>query len=126
MKATDIVILLTVAAAFVAAVVHSIRARKKRGGGCCGCGCGCADCHAAAPCGGRDKKRSAEAKPCRQEGDAPSRGAASSAAHRTETVRGAGYPAVHGTGTSPADGTEGSVNAPAPAVVEAVLPKDKL
>lgn len=125
MKATDIVILLAVAAAFVAAVVHSIRARKKRGGGC-GCGCGCADCHAAAPCGGRDKKRSAEAKPCRQEGDAPSRGAASSAAHRTETVRGAGCPAVHGTGTSPADGTEGSVNAPVPAVVGAVLPKDKL
>ncbi len=111
MKATDIVILLTVAAAFVAAVVHSIRARKKRGGGC-GCGCGCADCHAAAPCGGHDKKRSAEAKPCRQEGDTPSRGAASSAAHRT--------------GTSPVDGTEGSVNAPVPAVVGAVLPKDKL
>lgn len=125
MKATDIVILLTVAAAFVAAVVHSIRARKKRGGGC-GCGCGCADCHAAAPCGGRDKKRSAEAKPCRQEGDALSRGAASSAAHRTETARGAEYPVAHGTGTSPADGTEGSVNAPAPAVVGAVLPKDKL
>ena len=125
MKATDIVILLAVAAAFVAAVVHSIRARKKRGGGC-GCGCGCADCHAAAPCGGRDKKRSAEAKPCRQEGDTPSRGAASSAAHRTETVRGAGCPAVHGTGTSPADGTEGSVNAPVPAVVGAFLPKDKL
>ena len=125
MKATDIVILLAVAAAFVAAVVHSIRARKKRGGGC-GCGCGCAGCHAAAPCGGRDKKRSAEAKPCRQEGDAPSRGAASTAAHRTETVRGAGCPAVHGTGTSPADGAEGSVNAPVPAVVGAVLPKDKL
>ena len=121
MKATDIVILLAVAAAFGAAGVHSIRRRKKRGGGC-----GCADCHAAAPCGGRDKKRSAEAKPCRQEGDAPSRGAASSAAHRTETVRGAGCPAVHGTGTSPADGAEGSVNAPVPAVVGAVLPKDKL
>lgn len=44
MSPADIVILLLVAAALVGAVVHSIRARKKRGGGC-GCGCsGCTGC----------------------------------------------------------------------------------
>ena len=44
MSPADIVVLLFVAAALVGAVVHSIRARKKRGGGC-GCGCsGCTSC----------------------------------------------------------------------------------
>lgn len=44
MSPADIVVLLLVAAALVGAVVHSIRARKKRGGGC-GCGCtGCTGC----------------------------------------------------------------------------------
>ena len=44
MSPADIVILLLVAVALVGAVVHSIRARKKRGGGC-GCGCsGCTGC----------------------------------------------------------------------------------
>ena len=38
------IIILLVAAAIVCAVVHSVRARKKRGGGC-GCGCsGCTKC----------------------------------------------------------------------------------
>lgn len=48
MSPADIVVLLLVAAALVGAVVHSIRARKKRGGGC---GCGCSDCT------GCDKKK---------------------------------------------------------------------
>lgn len=40
MSPADIVVLLLVAAALVGAVVHSIRARKKRGCGCSGCtGC---------------------------------------------------------------------------------------
>lgn len=43
MSPADIVVLLLVGAAIVCAVVHSIRARKKRGGGC-GCGCGCSGC----------------------------------------------------------------------------------
>ncbi len=44
MSPADIVVLLLVAAAIVCAVVHSVRARKKRGGGC-GCGCsGCTTC----------------------------------------------------------------------------------
>lgn len=44
MSPADIVVLLLVAAALVGAVVHSIRARKKRGSGC-GCGCsGCTGC----------------------------------------------------------------------------------
>ena len=43
MSPADIVVLLLVAAALVCAVVHSLRARKKRGG--CGCGCsGCPGC----------------------------------------------------------------------------------
>lgn len=50
MSPADIVVLLLVAAALVGAVVHSIRARKKRGGGC-GCGCGCSGCT------GCDKKK---------------------------------------------------------------------
>lgn len=54
MKTADIIVLLLVAAAVIAAVIHSIRARKKRGGGC-GCGCGCASCHASSSCGHRDK-----------------------------------------------------------------------
>ena len=38
------IIILLVAAAIVCTVVHSVRARKKRGGGC-GCGCsGCTKC----------------------------------------------------------------------------------
>lgn len=42
MSPADIVVLLLVAAALVCAVVHSLRARKKRG---CGCGCsGCTGC----------------------------------------------------------------------------------
>ncbi len=44
MKAVDVIVLLLVAAAVVAAVIHSIRARRKRG---CGCGCGCDRCSAA-------------------------------------------------------------------------------
>ena len=44
MSPADIVVLLLVAAAIFSAVVHSVRARKKRGGGC-GCGCsGCTKC----------------------------------------------------------------------------------
>lgn len=44
MSAADIVVLLLVTAAVVLAVRHSLRARKKRGGGC-GCGCsGCTGC----------------------------------------------------------------------------------
>ena len=44
MKAVDVIVLLLVAAAVVAAVIHSLRARRKRG---CGCGCGCDRCSAA-------------------------------------------------------------------------------
>ena len=44
MKAVDVIVLLLVAAAVVAAVIHSLRARRKRG---CGCGCGCNRCSAA-------------------------------------------------------------------------------
>ena len=43
MSPADIVVLLLVAAAIVCAVVHSVRARKKRGGGC-GCGCKVENC----------------------------------------------------------------------------------
>ena len=42
MSPADIVVLLLVAAAIVCAVVHSVRVRKKRGGGC-GCS-GCTKC----------------------------------------------------------------------------------
>lgn len=48
MSPADIVVLLLVAAALVCAVVHSLRARKKRG---CGFGCGCSGCT------GCDKKK---------------------------------------------------------------------
>lgn len=47
MTAADIVVLVLVGAALVAAVLFSIRSRKKRGGGC-GCGCsGCSGCPSA-------------------------------------------------------------------------------
>ena len=46
MSPADIVVLLLVAAALVCAVVHSLRAREKRGG----CGCGCSGCTMAGKC----------------------------------------------------------------------------
>ena len=68
MKAVDVIVLLLVAAAVVAAVIHSIRARRKRGCGC-GCGCGCDRCSAA--CKTMERKTQEAQKP--QEKQPPSR-----------------------------------------------------
>ena len=43
MNPADIVVLLFVTAAVIAAVALALRSRRKRGGGC-GCGCGCGGC----------------------------------------------------------------------------------
>ena len=66
MKAVDVIVLLLVAAAVVAAVIHSLRARRKRG---CGCGCGCDRC--SATCKTMERKTQEAQKP--QEKQPPSR-----------------------------------------------------
>ena len=53
MTAADIVVLVLVGAALVAAVLFSIRSRKKRGGGC---GCGCANCSGCPAASEKNKK----------------------------------------------------------------------
>lgn len=53
MSAADIVVLVLVGAALVAAVLFSIRSRKKRGGGC---GCGCSDCSGCPSASEKNKK----------------------------------------------------------------------
>lgn len=66
MKAVDVIVLLLVAAAVVAAVIHSIRARRKRSGGC-GCGCGCDRCSAA--CKTIERKTQEKQPPSRDDTD---------------------------------------------------------
>ncbi len=68
MKAVDVIVLLLVAAAVVAAVIHSIRARRKHGGGC-GCGCGCDRCSATC----KTMERTAQEAQKPQEKQPPSR-----------------------------------------------------
>ncbi len=53
MTAADIVVLVLVGAALVAAVLFSIRSRKKRGGGC---GCGCSNCSGCPSASEKNKK----------------------------------------------------------------------
>ena len=53
MSAADIVVLVLVGAALIAAVLFSIRSRKKRGGGC---GCGCSDCSGCPSASEKNKK----------------------------------------------------------------------
>lgn len=53
MTAADIVVLVSVGAALVAAVLFSIRSRKKRGGGC---GCGCSNCSGCPSASEKNKK----------------------------------------------------------------------
>ena len=53
MTAADIVVLVLVGAALVAAVLFSIRSRKKRG---CGCGCGCSNCSGCPSASEKNKK----------------------------------------------------------------------
>ena len=53
MIAADIVVLVLVGAALVAAVLFSIRSRKKRGGGC---GCGCSNCSGCPSASEKNKK----------------------------------------------------------------------
>ena len=63
MNAADIVALILVTAAVVAAVVWALRSRRKRGGGC-GCGCGCGGCTRCSPA----KKNPTGATPRPKEG----------------------------------------------------------
>ena len=53
MTAADLVVLVLVGAALVAAVLFSIRSRKKRGGGC---GCGCSNCSGCPSASEKNKK----------------------------------------------------------------------
>lgn len=46
MNAVDIIILAVVGVALIAAVVLSVKRRKKKGGCSCGCGCCSSDCPA--------------------------------------------------------------------------------
>ena len=53
MTAADIVVLVLVGAALVAAGLFSVRSRKKRGGGC---GCGCSNCSGCPSASEKNKK----------------------------------------------------------------------